>query len=264
MQAKIILTTLVCFALVIALRAQSNAQDTSLVTISEDSITPGDVIRKDSTQAPSFFSGVITVTNNGISLIPNLSLGRPAALFDLSMGKGRWSFDPMLRFGLDGKPWSLIFWGHYKLYDRPKFKMSIGAHPSVVFREIPLTNSTGATRKYLIGQRYFAWEATPTYFPVKKLGFGINYLGSRGLTTDITQNTTFLSFKTYLPNISLIKKFYASIVAQFFYLKLDENDGTYASVFMGVSNTRFPISVSTFMTKKIQSNVAGKDLVWNV
>lgn len=55
---------------------------------------------KDSTQTPSFFKGQITATNNGISLVPNFSLNNPAALFDLSVGKGRLSFDPMFRFGL--------------------------------------------------------------------------------------------------------------------------------------------------------------------
>ena len=57
------------------------------------------------------FSGQVTVTNNGISLIPSFSLGEPAALFNLSMGRGRFSFDPELRFALEGKPWSFIFWG---------------------------------------------------------------------------------------------------------------------------------------------------------
>src|SRR5688572_15693209 len=67
----------------------------------------------DSTKTPSFFRGQITATNNGISLVPNFSLGRPAALFDLSVGKGRFSFDPWLRFGLDTKPWVFIFWFRY-------------------------------------------------------------------------------------------------------------------------------------------------------
>ncbi len=83
----------------------------------------------DTTQTPSFFRGQITATNNGISLIPNFSLNKPAALFDLSIGKGRLSFDPMFRFGLDGKPWTLIFWFRYKVVDQRRFTLGIGAHP---------------------------------------------------------------------------------------------------------------------------------------
>lgn len=52
----------------------------------------------------SHFNGAITATNNGISFIPTFSLGKPAVIFDLSVGK-RLSFDPQFRFALEGKPW---------------------------------------------------------------------------------------------------------------------------------------------------------------
>ena len=219
---------------------------------------------KDSTQTPSFFGGVVTATNNGISLIPSFTLGRPAVLFDLSMGKGRWSFDPMLRFGMDGKPWALIFWGRYKVFDAPKFKMSIGAHPSVVFRDVTLTTNTGIERSYLNAQRYFAWEATPTYFPNKKIGFGISYLGSKGLTKDIIQTTTFVAFRSIMPHIDLSKNYYLSFIPQVFYLKMDKIDGTYASAIVGISKKNFPINVSTIMSKKIKSDIGGDAFVWNL
>lgn len=219
---------------------------------------------KDSTQTPSFFGGVITATNNGISLIPSFTLGRPAVLFDLTMGKGRWSFDPMLRFGMDGKPWSFILWGRYKLFDRPQFKMSIGAHPSFVFRDVTVITNTGVEKNYLNAQRFFAWEATPLYFINKRIGFGINYLGSRGLTKDIVQYTTFIAFKSVMPHISLNKDYYLSFIPQVFYLKMDKNEGTYASAIVGIAKNNFPISISTIMSKKIKSEVAGKDFVWNI
>ena len=97
----------------------------------------------DTVQTPRFFKGQITATNNGISLIPNFSLNRPAAMFDLSLGRGRLSFDPMIRFGLDGKPWTFVFWWRYKLVQQKRFTMSVGAHPSVVFREVSFTDNTG-------------------------------------------------------------------------------------------------------------------------
>jgi hypothetical protein len=69
----------------------------------------------DGTNTVSHFGGAITVTTKGISMVPNLSLGKPAAIFDLSMGKRRLSFEPSLRFALEGKPWSFLFWWRYKL-----------------------------------------------------------------------------------------------------------------------------------------------------
>jgi hypothetical protein len=219
--------------------------------------------KTDSTQAPNFFTGQITATNNGISLIPSFSLGKPAILFDLSIGKKRLSFDPMLRFAMNGKPWAFVFWWRYKMFDNKKFKMSVGAHPSVVFREVSIINN-GITKDYLTAQRYFAWEATPTYFPHKKIGFGFNYLGSKGLTKDIVQHTTFLAFKAIMPSISLSKSINLSLIPQVFYLKMDKNEGTYVSGIVGVSKRNFPISISSIMSKKIKSAIAGNDFVWNL
>lgn len=59
---------------------------------------------KDSSKVIQHFSGSASITNNGISLVPGFSLGRPAALLLLSMGGERFSIDPDIRFALDGKP----------------------------------------------------------------------------------------------------------------------------------------------------------------
>jgi hypothetical protein len=66
--------------------------------------------KKDSTKSAGHFGGTIALTSKGISMVPNLSLGKPAAIFDLSMGKRKLSFEPSLRFALEGKPWSFLFW----------------------------------------------------------------------------------------------------------------------------------------------------------
>ncbi|UWX54525.1 hypothetical protein NYZ99_16675 [Maribacter litopenaei] len=50
------------------------------------------------------FRGVASVTQNGISLVPSFSLGDPALMFDLKFTKGRFSFEPDMRFALEGKP----------------------------------------------------------------------------------------------------------------------------------------------------------------
>lgn len=218
---------------------------------------------RDSTTARAHFSGLITATNNGISLIPSFTLGRPALLFDLSFGEGRWSFDPMLRFAMDGKPWVFVLWGRYRLFDAPKFKMSVGAHPAFVFRELSLPNN-GSTKGYLTTQRYFAWEATPTFYPSPNIGLGIHYLGSHGLTEDLVQYTTFLAAKATFAHIPMGKKYYLSFGPQTFYLKMDKNDGIYASTFLGLYKTAFPVSVSTILSQKINSEIAGDRFIWGL
>jgi hypothetical protein len=71
--------------------------------------------KSDSTKVDNYFGGTVTVTNNGISLIPTFSIDKPAVLFDLTAGRGKLSFEPQLRFSLDGKPWTFFFWWRYKL-----------------------------------------------------------------------------------------------------------------------------------------------------
>ncbi len=84
--------------------------------------------KDDSIKIFHHFSGAASVTNNGISLIPSFSLGKPAALLLMSLGGRRFSIDPDIRFALDGKPWTFLFWARYKLLTQGRFRMNTGAH----------------------------------------------------------------------------------------------------------------------------------------
>ena len=217
----------------------------------------------DSTKTPAFFSGVITATNNGISLLPNFSLNKPAALFDLSMGKGRLSFDPMFRFGMDGKPWAFVFWGRYKLIQNAKFNMGIGAHPSFVFRTVTSTVN-GVTNESITTQRYVAWEIAPTYVLNKKVNIGLYYLGSHGLTKDIIQYTTFLTVRSTISHLNLSKGFSLTLMPQLYYLKMDKKTGTYVNGTVILSKKNFPLSLSSIVSQAIDTEIVGNEFVWNI
>lgn len=216
----------------------------------------------DSTKTPSFFRGQINATNNGISLIPTFSLGKPAVLFDMNIGKGRLSFDPMLRFGMNGKPWTFVFWWRYKLIHQKKFMLGLGAHPSVVFRDISVVNN-GVKKDYLVAQRYFAWEASPTYIINKNANLGLYYLGSKGLTKDIVQNTTFVAVRSVL-NLNLSNKFNLGLIPQAYYLKMDDKDGTYVNATLNFYKKNFPVSLNAIASKAIRAEIPGKDFLWSV
>lgn len=53
-------------------------------------------------------AGTVSVTNNGISIVPALSLDKPATIFNLSVGN-RFRFEPEFRFSMEGEPWSFLF-----------------------------------------------------------------------------------------------------------------------------------------------------------
>ncbi|HPA87737.1 MAG TPA: hypothetical protein PK106_08065, partial [Bacteroidales bacterium] len=100
-------------------------------------------------------SGAVKVTNKGISTVPNLTLGKPAAIFDLSVGKGKLSFDPQLRFALEGKLWSFLFWWRYKLVRTERFQLNLGAHPALSFRRIKIPVN-GLEKEDMVVRRYLA------------------------------------------------------------------------------------------------------------
>jgi len=102
----------------------------------------------DSTKVPARFGAVVTVTTKGISTIPNLTLGKPAAIFDMVVGR-KLSFEPQFRFSLEAKPWSFLFWWRYKLVNEEKFKMNIGLHPAFSFQSIT-DSSSGVSQNMIL------------------------------------------------------------------------------------------------------------------
>lgn len=217
----------------------------------------------DSTKSISYFSGAVSVTNNGISIVPSFSLDKPAVIFNLSMGKNRFSFEPDLRFSLTGKPWSFLFWGRYKLVTNDKFQMNAGTHLGLNFKTsvLPINRDTGSTT---VARRYLAGELFPRYSLTKNISVGIYYLYSHGIDAGTIKNTNFLTLNTNFSNIKLSNQFFIKVNPQFYYLKLDAQDGFYFTSSFTVAKKNFPLSVSAIINKIINTNITGsKNLLWN-
>ena len=218
----------------------------------------------DKTKSTSTFGGDITVTNNGISTIPDLSLGKPAGVIDLSLGKGKFSFEPTFKFGLEGKPWAFLFWGRYQLVNTEKFQMHIGGHPALSFKTIPISNN-GDSKEIIRSDRYLAGELFSNYSLTKNIDVGMYYLYSYGVEKDITKNTHFLSFRTSFSNISLSDQFYIGVTPQIYYLKRENNDGFYFYSTLTLAKKNFPVSLSARINKIIETDIsASKNFIWNV
>jgi hypothetical protein len=209
------------------------------------------------------FGGAVTVTNNGISFIPSFNLGKPAAIFDLSMGGKKLSFEPQFRFALEGKPWSILFWWRYKLLNTDRFQISLGAHPALSFR-----NNTfivdGVSKEYITVNRYLAGEFAPNYSISKNIGVGIYYLYSYCLDIYAARNTNFISGRINFSNIRLTKQYFLKFNPQAYYLKMDDNDGYYFSSSLTLVRKNFPLTVSSIINKAIKTEIPGKDFLWNV
>lgn len=210
------------------------------------------------------FAAGASVTNNGISLIPSFSLGKPAAIFDLTVGNKRLSFEPQFRFALTGKPWSFIFWWRYKLLKINNFTFNIGAHPSVVFREKTFLVN-GDPEKAIIEQQYAAAEFVPNLALSKTVSIGAYYLVSHGFDKGTAKITNFIAVRSTFSRINLYKKLYLSFSPQVFYLRMDDRAGFYANSTLVLAKRNFPLSISSVMSKTIHSDIIGaKPFIWNI
>jgi hypothetical protein len=220
--------------------------------------------KTDSVKSISYVSGAVSVTNNGISIVPSFSLGKPAVAFNLAVGKNRFSFEPDLRFSLAGKPWSFLFWGRYKLVARERLRVNTGAHLGLNFKTsvIPIN---GDTSEVTVERRYLAAELSPKYLLTKNISVGIYYLFSHGLDAGTIQYTNFITLNANFSNIRITNQFALYLTPAFYYLKLDQQDGFYFTASMTLARKNFPISLSSIINKTIQSDITGnKNFTWNV
>lgn len=218
----------------------------------------------DSIQPIYHISGSALLTQNGVSVIPTFTLGKPAAIFDLSVGNEKWAFEPQLRFSLEGKPWSFLFWFRYKAINTSKFRFTLGMHPSVAFRNYVTYDRIGNSKELLTPHQYVASEFAPNWIISKKLSLGVYYLYSHGMTEGTTNNTHFMTINSNISAIPIVKNTYLRLNPQLFYLMMDQQAGTYATLSLTLTNTHSPFSISSILNKKINSSIPGNDFVWNI
>ena len=85
-----------------------------------------------------FFKGNINLNNNGIDWVPLFSRGEPSLVANFSLGKDRFSINPLIRYELEGlQPWGFDIWWNYRIKQKGKFIFDIGAvFPGVINQRI--------------------------------------------------------------------------------------------------------------------------------
>jgi hypothetical protein len=218
--------------------------------------------KSDTAKKITHFSGSVSVTNNGLSLVPTFSLGEPAALVNLSIGGKKFSFEPDMRFALEGKPWSFRFWARYKLLKTEKFAITLGSHPALNFKTI--TSAVDA-RETIVVRRFLAGELSPNYFFTKNISIGVYYVYAYGFDQGTPKNNHFVTLNSNFSNIKLPFNFLISVIPQFYYLKQDEQDGYYFTSEFHLAKKNFPLSLSSIINTPIESNIiGGQEFVWNI
>jgi len=219
----------------------------------------------DSTSKENIFSAVVTVQNKGISTIPNLTLGKPAIIFDMKLGR-KLTFEPEFRYSLEtGKPWAIVFWWRYYLTFSDKFKVTFHANHSLSYKSIDVYDSDGTPQEIIRTNRYLAGALSPVYQVNKYIGIGAYLFYARGLDPNMTRNTYLASFRPAFSNIPITRNIVARIAPEIYYLRMEENEGSFFNARFLISKKNCPFSLSGLINKPIKSNIPSEfDFLWNV
>lgn len=211
------------------------------------------------------FNGSLSATNNGFSFIPSFVLGKPATTLNVSLGDKRFSFDPQFRFDLEGlKPWSFIFIWRYKIIQKERWMVRLGAHlPAIGFREITVVEN-GISKEKIVAQRFFTPELTTSFKISDKWTVGTYYIWGLGLEkVDQPDHIHFLGFNSaYTQTIG--KKLFVKWTPQIYYLNIDGTDGYFAAHSLSFGHGSIPFVIATTMNKSILSDLNTDEFDWNL
>jgi len=213
---------------------------------------------------PIQLHGALSVTNNGFSFVPTFTLGKPAAILDLSVSHKRLSFDPQLRFSLEGKPWSIVFMWRYKLIRQDKFQLQAGSHlPALAFSSESYEEN-GIVNERIRVQRFLPFDLAANYKVSQHLDLGMYYLLAFGPKETTTKLSNFITFRVNWHDIPLGNRLRLKINPQVYYLRLDDLDGFFTAGNLVLSLKDFPFSIGTTMNQAIKTNIDVKHYDWNV
>lgn len=211
-----------------------------------------------------YFKSALSITQNGFSFIPSFSLGKPAIIFEPSIGNKRLSFEPQFRFALEGKPWSFIFIYKYKVIARKKFQLQLGGHiPALIFSTQSVLRN-GVADNVIVTQRFLAMELTPNYNLSKNVIIGMYLLRGHGFDTGGVKNSYFAGLRSIITNANVTKHLFLKFIPQLYYLKTDSRDGVYFTNTLTLAMRNFPLSISNIVNKAIQSDIQAKTFDWNI
>lgn len=220
--------------------------------------------QKDSTQYKPEFSGVITLTSNGISQIPAYSLDKPAISAFFYLKLKRFSYEPDINYGVDGRPWGMGNSFMYLVLDRKKLKFKSGLALGLAF-SYPELLQDGVLVKINKSERYLIAKLLPSYVISEKMTLGVNYWYARNLERKSIRTINFLSAALSIAHVSLIRKIYFSVLPQIFYLDVDGDDGLFFSPTAAIGVKDFPLYLSSQVNTTIYQNMTSDPgFKWNV
>jgi hypothetical protein len=212
----------------------------------------------------SNFTAAVTIQSKGISTIPNLTLGKPAIIFDMKLGR-KLTFEPQFRFAIDGKPWAMVFWWRYYETISDKFKVTYSTNYSFSYKSIKSYTLSGTSQEMIRTTRYLVGAVEPNYRISKYFGVGMYFFYNYGIESFITKNTYMISFRPTFSNIPISKNVVAMVAPEIYSLIMDRNNGVFFNSRFLISKKNFPLAISGLINKPMKSSIPSEyDFLWNV
>lgn len=202
----------------------------------------------------------VSLNSNGIASIPSFSLGAPAVIATVGLAKGRFSYDPVLAYGIDMKPWYIDSWIHYKIIDRPSFKLRTGFNFSNFFTEVNLSDDV-----IMKSERYWALELAGMYYFDEQTSLTLMYWSDNGQDPG-TISGHFITLIGDKSGIPLGRYLVWGINLQLFYIDYTgNNDGLFMTPKLSLSTLAVPVTLFLQATQAIVSNVEPfPGFEWNI
>ena len=205
----------------------------------------------DSTKSNKLQAGVtLSLNSNGISSVPAFSLEDPALMASASIGKGWFSYDPTLAYGLDLNPWFIDNWLHVKLINKAQFELRTGMNISTYCSK----NQFSEGERFIV-ERYFTYELATTFRFANNFSLLTLYWNDRG-QEDWSLKGNFLSTTGEKANMTLGNHILCTAALQLFYINYDgNNDGLFVAPRVAFSVRNFPVSIFSQVVQAITSNI---------
>ena len=216
--------------------------------------------KADSSKSKLKISATFSLNSNGISSIPAFSLGKPAIISSVTLAWNRFSYEPVLAYGLDMRAWFIDNWLRYKIIDKPSFELRTGVNFSTFFSEYKLTDS-----EIWRSERYFALELTGIYKFAPNSTLLLSYWNDRG-QEEGSLTGHFFNIVGERTNIKLGNSVLLSATMQLFYIDYDgSNDGLFISPKISSSLKETPFNLFFQIIQALHSNITPfPGFRWNI
>ena len=217
-----------------------------------------------------FFKGNINVNNNGIDWVPLFSRDKPSLIANFSLGKDRFSINPLVRYELEGfQPWGVDIWWNYKIKQRGKFNFDIGGVlPGVINQRINILDKKLPST---ILQPWVSAIVNPnfSYAISESFKLSISYfeiIPLKIVNKDQLKSGRVLILSPSIKQFLIMDKIYFNWVPIIYTIQIeDTKTGLFSAQTLNIGIINSPFSISTVMNKPIYfGDLSGKKFDWNI